>query len=103
MKNLFKSAILIMFILIAPVVQSKDFNNVRVTRNSETMNATEAQRLMDRLEEIKAMDITTMTKREKKALRKEVKASQKKINANGGVYLSVGALIIIILLLILLL
>jgi hypothetical protein len=103
MKNLFKSAMLIMFILIASVVQSKDLNDARITRSSGTMNAAEAQRLINRLEEIKAMDITTMTKSEKKALRKEVKASQKKINSNGGVYLSVGAVIIIILLLILLL
>lgn len=59
------------------------------------------ERLMKRLEEIKAMDIESMSRSEKRALRKEVKHIEKTM-ATGGVYISVGALIIIILLVILL-
>jgi hypothetical protein len=65
----------------------------------------EVQRMYDRLEEIKAMDKSEMTRAEKKELRKEVRAikSDLKASGNGGIYLSVGAIIIIVLLLILLL
>ena len=57
-----------------------------------------------RLYEIKAMDKSNMTVSEKKALRKEVKAMKKEAREmSGGIYLSIGAVIIIILLLIILL
>jgi len=60
--------------------------------------------LENRLKEIKAMDIKSMSKNEKKALRGEVGAIKKELNAvGGGVYLSAGALLLVILLLILLL
>ena len=57
-----------------------------------------------RLNEIKAMDKSDMTSSEKKALRKEVKVIKSSLrDSNSGIYLSVGAIIIIVLLLILLL
>jgi putative cell wall-binding protein len=62
-----------------------------------------AQELMHRLEEIKAMDKSAMTRSEKKDLRKEVKAMRKEAREARGIYISIGALIIIILLLILIL
>lgn len=71
------------------------------------MTAEQAQKaevMMNRLEEIKAMDKSDMTRTEKKALRKEVKTIKMAMaDLSGGVYLSVGAIIIIVLLLILLL
>lgn len=64
----------------------------------------EVQKMMNRLEEIKAMDLENMPRSEKRKYAKEVKQIQKKMNAvGGGVYISAGALIIIILLLILIL
>ena len=66
--------------------------------------AQQAQVMMNRLEEIKIMDKSEMTRVEKKALRKEVKTIKAAMSdLSGGVYLSVGAIIIIVLLLILLL
>ena len=57
-----------------------------------------------RVMEIKAMDRSSLTKAERKALKNELKDMKKEAKAiRGGVYLSVGAIIIIILLLILLL
>jgi len=53
-----------------------------------------------RVEEIKAMDKSHMTREERKALRRELKGMHKEARAITGVYISVGALIIIILLLI---
>jgi hypothetical protein len=72
---------------------------------TETPGAVRAQQLISRLEEIKAMDVRAMSKKEKKELRAEVKSikrEMRKIN-DGGVYISVGGIIIILLLLILLL
>lgn len=103
MKNLFKTVLLVIFITVAQVSQAKDLNNSRLTNGSATMDAAEAQKLVNRLEEIKSMDKSSMTRTEKKALRKEVKAIQKSMDSSGGVYLSVGAVILIIVLLIILL
>ena len=56
MKNLFKAAVLIMMITIAQPSQSRDLTgNVKLVNGSETMDAIEAQKLINRLEEIKAM------------------------------------------------
>ena len=64
----------------------------------------EIQVMLNRLDEIKAMDKSNLTSEEKKELRKETKAIKSAVTANGGgVYLSVGAVILIVLLLIILL
>lgn len=61
-----------------------------------------AKQIEARLMEIRDLAKSNLSKADKKELRKEVK-SLKKEARNGGIYLSVGAIIIIILLLILLL
>jgi len=75
----------------------------------------DASVLVARVEAIKAMDISTLSTTERKELRKELRAIKSDLKdrkksdvyasttSNGGIYLSVGAIIIIILLLILLL
>ena len=63
-----------------------------------------AQQLIHRLEEIRDMNKSELTRVEKKELRKEVKEIKKEMKAIGkGVYLSVGAIIIILLILLLVL
>jgi hypothetical protein len=63
-----------------------------------------ARQLLQRLEDIKGMNKSELTRLEKKDLRKEVRDIKKEMKPiSGGVYLSTGAIIIIILLLILLL
>lgn len=75
----------------------------------ETMTAEQKEakinQIKQRVEEIKAMDKSHLSKQERKDLKKEVREMKKQANAigAGGVYLSVGAIIIIILLLILIL
>ncbi|MET7028225.1 hypothetical protein [Sediminicola luteus] len=72
--------------------------------NSTPDNAALAKTLLARLDEIKAMDKSNLSRLEKKALRVEVRETKAELKSmNGGVYLSVGAIIVIILLLILLL
>jgi len=61
------------------------------------------QQLLSRLENIKKMDRSEMTKLERKAIRKEVVSIRKELKKiSGGIYLSVGAVIIIVLLILLL-
>lgn len=80
-----------------PVWAASD-NNI-----AESKEATAIQ-LQNRLEEIKALDKHELSREEKKALRREVKEIKKELAAiSGGVYLSIGAIILIALLLILLL
>jgi hypothetical protein len=63
----------------------------------------EMKRLENRLSEIKAVDKSKLSKEEKKALRGEVKQIKKEMKAvSGGVYISVGAILLIALLIILL-
>lgn len=74
------------------------------TNNAATTNEVRTQVLLQRLESIRSMDKSEMSRLEKKNLRNEVKEIKKEMKAtSGGVYLSVGAIIIVILLLILLL
>lgn len=67
--------------------------------------AARMNQMTKRVEEIKSMDRSLLSKQERKELRKELKEMNKAAKAmgQGGVYLSVGAIIIIILLLILIL
>ena len=62
------------------------------------------QAIKDRVEEIKAMDKSQLSKEQKQELKAELKTMKTQARAmGGGIYLSVGAIIIIILLLILIL
>jgi DNA gyrase/topoisomerase IV subunit A len=78
-------------------------------KKEKTAELTEEQKarletIKNRVNEIKAMDKSNLTRAERKALKEELKGLKKEAKViSGGVYLSVGAIIIIILLLILLL
>jgi hypothetical protein len=95
-------ALLMLFIAV-PGFSSETTPAVRNTTPTEAANRAEV--LTNRLNEIKAMDIESMSRKEKRVLRKEVKSIEKEMKQlnNGGVYISVGGIIIILLLLILLL
>tara|TARA_R110002072_G_scaffold216077_1_gene373230 strand:+ start:181792 stop:182253 length:462 start_codon:yes stop_codon:yes gene_type:complete len=73
----------------------------------EKTELTEAQKerlaeIEARVDEIKAMDFSAMSKDEKKDVRMELKDMKEEAKrAGGGVYISVGAIIIILLILIL--
>jgi len=61
-------------------------------------------KIIARVDEIRNMDKSKLSSEERKALRKELKEMKQEARVlNNGVYLSVGAIIIIILLLILIL
>lgn len=76
---------------------------ITTTITSKT-NEAKANTLVVRLNEIKAMDKSNLNSIEKKNLRKEVRSIRQELKqTDGGMYLSVGAVIIILLLLIILL
>ena len=98
---------LMMMVLSLSVVPTQmlaaEKNPTSVTNNPKEVPA-EVKVLLNRLDEIKAMDKSSLNSSEKKELRKEVRAIKAELKSTGnGVYLSVGAIIIVILLLILLL
>tara|TARA_R110000868_G_scaffold141147_8_gene357355 strand:- start:11612 stop:11878 length:267 start_codon:yes stop_codon:yes gene_type:complete len=63
----------------------------------------EIREMIDRLNEIKSLDKSSLNRLEKKELRKEVRAIKKSVRASGnGIYISSGAIIIILLLIIIL-
>ena len=96
--------VLIMLFIAVPGFANETTPVVKNTTPNEA-TAARVEVLTNRLEEIKAMDIKSISRLEKKALRKEVRSIEKEIKQinNNGVYISVGGIIIIILLLILLL
>jgi hypothetical protein len=104
-KNLLRIAsIVILMAITLPASSSMIVPGSSQTNSSAKTEDPRAQQLLQRLEEIKDMNKSELTRLEKKSLRKEVKGIKKEMKEiKGGVYLSVGAIIIVILLLILLL
>jgi hypothetical protein len=83
------------------IQEPNPYNTSNTTQSAEYKRA---QGLIKRLDEINRIDKSKLTSAERVKLRKEVRTINKSLKEiSGGVYLSVGAIIIIILLLILLL
>lgn len=103
-KSVVISMMLLLTALTAPYKTSaaKIENEKTITTANREKEKNQANILLSRLNEINNMDNTNLSGPDKKARRKEVRSIKKQLSElNGGVYLSVGALIIIILLLIL--
>ncbi len=95
--------ILLSLSLSPATIFAKEKNPTSIATNTKEVPVA-VKVMYDRLEEIKAIDKSSMTRVEKKELRKEVRTIKANLRAsNNGVYLSVGAIIIIVVLLIVLL
>ncbi len=103
-----------MLLLFSPTMLKAEVGTKTLsTTTTATVKSTDATAMVVRLNEIKAMDMSTLSSFEKRELRKEVRGIKSELKAkgestyiqgsNGGIYLSVGAAILIVLLLILLL
>jgi uncharacterized protein YpmB len=104
-KKFLRIASVIIFIAIALPASSSVIIPESSPNNSpvKTEDA-RAQQLVQRLEDIRDMNKSELTRSDRKYLKKEVKGIKKEMKVvKGGVYLSVGAIIIIILVLILVL
>ena len=96
--------LLLLSVNIIPTSAYAEVSRTNITTNKTKEVPAEVKIMLDRLEEIKKMDKSSLNSAEKKSLRKEVRTIKSSLKASGnGVYFSVGAIIIIILLLILLL
>jgi hypothetical protein len=74
------------------------------TKPVENAESVEANTLILRLDEIKAMDMSKLKSTEKKDLRKEVRSIKRELKTiSGGVYVSAGVLIVILIILVVLL
>jgi len=72
-------------------------------KTENKLSEEEISRLTRRVEEIRDMDKTDMTGKEKRELKKELKGIKENVRNSGGiVYISAGTLILIIILVILL-
>ncbi|MGB4399322.1 MAG: hypothetical protein WBJ10_08130 [Daejeonella sp.] len=100
-KKVYFLATALMLMFSAPSVMASDAKSKpEMTDNQKVRFA----QINQRVEEIKSMDRSELSREERKALRNELQEMKKEAKAmTGGVYLSVGAIIIVILLLILLL
>jgi hypothetical protein len=86
-------------------VESKEAIVARVATMTAAQKEANVNAIKLRVEEIRNMDKSTLTRAERKELRSELRAMKFEANASssGGIYLSLGAIIIVILLLILIL
>ena len=106
MKNLTISFMMaFLFLTYSPMsLKATTASTIETIDPVKTAEQARAEVLISRLNAIKEMDKSDLTRGEKKELRQETRAIKKNLRDIGqGVYLSAGAIIIIILLLILLL
>ncbi len=110
-----KKFTLVLFLSVCIIVVSIDRNlraDSKVSPKLESGKSETYQQLAARVFEIRSMDRSSMSVDEKQGLKSELKMIKKALRENadsrternsGGIYISVGALIIIIILLIILL
>ncbi|MDQ7947804.1 MAG: hypothetical protein REI78_11390 [Pedobacter sp.] len=102
MKKLIYSLVLVFTLGISANVSAADRTEPKTEMTAE--QKAQFEKITNRVDEIRKMDKSHLTKAERKALRAELRQMKEQARAmSGGVYLSVGAIIIIILLLILIL
>ncbi|MEI7508444.1 MAG: hypothetical protein WCJ62_03165 [Flavobacterium sp.] len=91
------------FLFVSPTTTAAEKAPITAVTNANDVPA-DVKIMLSRLDEIKAMDKSALNASEKKVLRKEVRVIKSALRSSGnGIYLSVGAIIIIVLLLIILL
>ncbi len=106
-KTFLVAAAIMLSTLASPTLKAALVVSTTTTATSSVPSADLAKEntLIARVNEIKAMDKSNLSQSDRKGLRKELRSikTQLKSVSGGGVYLSVGAIIIIILILILIL
>lgn len=108
MKKTLFFAMVMIFAMIAPTAFANESkttsdNTAVPLRTENKLSAEEVNRLTKRVEEIRDMDKSDMTVKEKRELRKELKTTKENVRKDGGyIYVSAGTVILIIILIILL-
>jgi transcription-repair coupling factor (superfamily II helicase) len=107
-KLMFYGVIAFMMLSFIPS-QSNAAKNTKVaaTATAKSIESTDAAQLAVRLDEIKAMDKSTLSRSEKKELRNEVKTIKSTqdetyvVHHHHGIYLGVGGVLVVILIIVL--
>ncbi len=108
-KYTFYTITILLFLSILPsqLKAETSVNTISLTDKKTLVSAeatAEANVIITRLNEIKALDKSNLTAKEKQQLRREVRTLNTKVKKlNGGVYFSAGALVVILLLLLIVL
>lgn len=101
-KIIYSLALIFTLSISANTVSASEKNKAKTEMTAE--QKVQLEKIVNRVDQIKSMDKSHLSRAEKKELRKELRELKSQARAiGGGVYLSVGAIIIIILLLILIL
>ena len=107
MKRIFVAALIMLLCLNSITAKAEDKKTLKARIENMSAEQKEARivQMKLRVDEIKNMDKSSLTREERKDLRKELRDLNQEAKAisSGGIYLSTAAIIIIILLLILLL
>jgi hypothetical protein len=103
-KYLFSALVFTFFMTMSPNLATANTDpESAAVKEDQDDHSEKALALNNRLAEIQNMDMSTLERSEKKALKEETKTIKKELKAIGrGVYISTGAIIIIILLILLL-
>lgn len=102
-KNFFVLLLVLMMSAPSAFCANAKAENATATKVENKLSAEELSSMNKRVEEIRDMDKSEMSSKEKKELKKELKETKKNISRDGGyVYIGSGTLILIILLIILL-
>jgi len=104
MKKTILIALMMIFTLGATTAfaSTSDLKSNEPVPTENKLSAEEVSRLLNRVEEIRKMDKSTLTTSEKRELRKEIRDIKKNVRKDGTVlYISGGALLVIILIIIL--
>jgi flagellar biosynthesis/type III secretory pathway M-ring protein FliF/YscJ len=111
----YTAVLIILFILATPVFSSFGENENDPTSAREVnqvRNKSEIRHLMDRVLEIKGIDRSTLNQDERESLKSELRLiktdlqksnREQKTNKLGGIYISVGGIILILLILLIIL
>ncbi len=100
-KKIYLMATVLCLMLAAPAVMANEAN---IKPEMTEKQKTRLVEITNRVEQIKSMDRSDLSRAERQDLRHELRDMRTEAKAmSGGVYLSVGAIIIVILLLILIL
>ncbi|WP_460544785.1 hypothetical protein [Echinicola sediminis] len=95
-------AVLFCFTALAPGAMAEPVKKEKEDTELTPKEEARLEEMKSRVEEIKSMDFSSMSKEERKEVRDELRGIKKEAKTMGeGVYLSVGAIIIILLILIL--
>ncbi|MFH6770988.1 hypothetical protein [Gaetbulibacter aestuarii] len=96
------SLMVLSLVMVPNSVMASEINPTSKTTEKTEIPA-EVKTMLNRLEEIKDMDKSDLSRVERKELRKEVRTIKREIRSSGnGLYISTGAIIIILLLIIIL-